>query len=208
MYFPLIFQRMASLSEIQMQGNFGVFLGVMLQLLVTRLHSSWSNMMLLIWSYIGRFLWLCIVSFSRFSCLAIVFDHNFRRILSFKYSQKTRVCLHIKVVLLFHFVPVILYIPSYPFFSSWLTPYFEKWMFQYSFIDRMNLQAKLCETLTGILSKEMLSREKCYMLDCDAEVYVWMGRCTSITERKTSIAATEVRYPSILSASQMKIICK
>lgn len=55
----------------------------------------------------------------------------------------------------------------------------------------INIQGKLCETLTGLLSREMLAREKCYMLDCDAEVYVWMGRCTSITERKTSITATE-----------------
>lgn len=32
------------------------------------------------------------------------------------------------------------------------------------------------------------------MLDCEAELFVWMGRGTSITERKTSISAAEVRF--------------
>ncbi|XP_021864178.2 villin-1 isoform X3 [Spinacia oleracea] len=55
----------------------------------------------------------------------------------------------------------------------------------------ITIQGKLCETSSGTFSREMLDREKCYILDCDAEVYVWMGRCTSISERKTSITATE-----------------
>lgn len=40
----------------------------------------------------------------------------------------------------------------------------------------------------------MLNSGKCYMLDCEAELFVWMGRGTSITERKTSISAAEVRF--------------
>ncbi|XP_048504657.1 villin-1 isoform X3 [Beta vulgaris subsp. vulgaris] len=55
----------------------------------------------------------------------------------------------------------------------------------------INTHGKLCETVTDSLAREMLAREKCYMLDCDAEVYVWMGRCTSMTERKISVTATE-----------------
>ncbi|KAL2898696.1 Villin-1 [Bienertia sinuspersici] len=55
----------------------------------------------------------------------------------------------------------------------------------------INTQSKLCETATALLSREMLAREKCYMLDCDVEVYAWMGSCTTITERKTSITAIE-----------------
>ncbi|XP_021720685.1 villin-1-like isoform X1 [Chenopodium quinoa] len=55
----------------------------------------------------------------------------------------------------------------------------------------INIQGKLCETSSGFLTREVLDREKCYMLDCDAEVFVWMGSCTSITERKTLITAVE-----------------
>lgn len=52
---------------------------------------------------------------------------------------------------------------------------------------------------TTPLKKEMLNTEKCYMLDCSAEIFIWMGRNTSLTERKMSISVTEVRnvYASI-----------
>ncbi|PRQ34453.1 putative villin/Gelsolin, ADF-H/Gelsolin-like domain-containing protein [Rosa chinensis] len=52
-------------------------------------------------------------------------------------------------------------------------------------------QGKLGPCQTDSLSKEMLETDKCYMLDCDSEIFVWMGRHTSVTERKTSISATE-----------------
>nr|XP_027110980.1 villin-1-like isoform X2 [Coffea arabica] len=52
-------------------------------------------------------------------------------------------------------------------------------------------QGKMCENAPGMLVKEMLSSDKCYMLDCEAEIFVWMGRSTSMTERKASISATE-----------------
>ncbi|KAK9280649.1 hypothetical protein L1049_014345 [Liquidambar formosana] len=55
----------------------------------------------------------------------------------------------------------------------------------------INSQGKLCQSGTDSLNKEMLNTNKCYMLDCDTEIFVWMGRNTSITERKTSITATE-----------------
>ncbi|XP_068638444.1 villin-1 [Aristolochia californica] len=41
------------------------------------------------------------------------------------------------------------------------------------------------------LQKEMLSADKCFMLDCDCEIFVWMGRNATISERKTAISATE-----------------
>ncbi|XP_077238711.1 villin-like 1 [Tasmannia lanceolata] len=44
---------------------------------------------------------------------------------------------------------------------------------------------------TSSLKKDMLTTDKCYMLDSDSEIFVWMGRNTSITERKASISATE-----------------
>ncbi|KAI7757930.1 hypothetical protein M8C21_007666 [Ambrosia artemisiifolia] len=37
----------------------------------------------------------------------------------------------------------------------------------------------------------MLESNKCYMLDGDIQIFVWMGSITSITERKTSISAAE-----------------
>lgn len=52
-------------------------------------------------------------------------------------------------------------------------------------------QGKLCQTVCNMLNKEILESNKCYMLDCDNEIFVWMGRNTSITERKTSISAAE-----------------
>uniref|UniRef100_A0A6N2L2L2 Gelsolin-like domain-containing protein n=1 Tax=Salix viminalis TaxID=40686 RepID=A0A6N2L2L2_SALVM len=52
-------------------------------------------------------------------------------------------------------------------------------------------QAKLCPCEDSSLNKEMLETNKCYMLDCGAEIFVWMGRNTSITERKKSISVTE-----------------
>ncbi|XWS71583.1 hypothetical protein CRYUN_Cryun03dG0150300 [Craigia yunnanensis] len=55
----------------------------------------------------------------------------------------------------------------------------------------INLQGKLSQIGSNSLAKDMLEKNKCYMLDCGAEVFVWMGRNTSITERKTSISAAE-----------------
>ncbi|XP_012067717.1 villin-1 isoform X2 [Jatropha curcas] len=57
----------------------------------------------------------------------------------------------------------------------------------------ITLQGKLCPCEGNSLNKEMLDSNKCYMLDCGAESFVWRGRNTSVTERKTSISATEVR---------------
>ncbi|CAK9157135.1 unnamed protein product, partial [Ilex paraguariensis] len=55
----------------------------------------------------------------------------------------------------------------------------------------VSTQGKLCQIGTDTLNKEMLDSNKCYMLDSDTELFVWMGRTTSITERKTSISAVE-----------------
>ncbi|KAK7301767.1 hypothetical protein RJT34_12642 [Clitoria ternatea] len=55
----------------------------------------------------------------------------------------------------------------------------------------INLQGKLCETESNAFSKEMLETDKCYMLDCDNEIFVWMGRQTLLTERRTATKAIE-----------------
>ena len=44
----------------------------------------------------------------------------------------------------------------------------------------------------GPLSKGMLESNKCYLLDCGAELYVWVGRVTQLEEIKSASLATEV----------------
>ncbi|CAN6450893.1 unnamed protein product [Victoria cruziana] len=44
---------------------------------------------------------------------------------------------------------------------------------------------------TDYLARELLMTEKCYLLDCGNEVYVWMGRNTSLDERKSVCSAAE-----------------
>ncbi|KAJ9548328.1 hypothetical protein OSB04_020871 [Centaurea solstitialis] len=41
------------------------------------------------------------------------------------------------------------------------------------------------------LKKELLDTGKCYLLDCGVEIYVWMGRSTSLDERKAASGAAE-----------------
>ncbi|KAL4571682.1 hypothetical protein LXL04_018445 [Taraxacum kok-saghyz] len=43
----------------------------------------------------------------------------------------------------------------------------------------------------GELSKSLLENNKCYLLDCGAEVFVWVGRVTQVEERKTAMQAAE-----------------
>ncbi|CAL9234875.1 unnamed protein product [Arabidopsis halleri] len=55
----------------------------------------------------------------------------------------------------------------------------------------IDTKGNLHPTGTSSLEKDMLEKNKCYMLDCYSEVFVWMGRNTSLTERKTSISSSE-----------------
>ncbi|KAK9124474.1 hypothetical protein Sjap_014076 [Stephania japonica] len=55
----------------------------------------------------------------------------------------------------------------------------------------ITLLGKLSEIVTDTLRREVLDADKCYLLDCDSEIYVWMGRTTSISERKISISTVE-----------------
>jgi gelsolin len=43
-----------------------------------------------------------------------------------------------------------------------------------------------------ILKRELLDSTKCYLLDCGSEIYVWMGRETTLEERKRGGSAAEV----------------
>ncbi|KAH7572534.1 hypothetical protein JRO89_XS04G0271400 [Xanthoceras sorbifolium] len=41
------------------------------------------------------------------------------------------------------------------------------------------------------LTRELLETNKCYLLDCGLEMFVWMGRSTSLDERKSASGAAE-----------------
>ncbi|KAF5802234.1 putative villin headpiece, villin/Gelsolin, ADF-H/Gelsolin-like domain superfamily [Helianthus annuus] len=43
----------------------------------------------------------------------------------------------------------------------------------------------------GELSKSLLENNKCYLLDCGSEVFVWVGRVTQVDERKAAMQAAE-----------------
>ncbi|XP_075102543.1 villin-3 [Nicotiana tabacum] len=45
--------------------------------------------------------------------------------------------------------------------------------------------------MDGELSKSSLENNKCYLLDCGAEVFVWVGRVTQLEERKAAIQTAE-----------------
>lgn len=42
------------------------------------------------------------------------------------------------------------------------------------------------------MTKELLDTNKCYLLDCGLEIYAWMGKNTSLDERKSASRASEV----------------
>ena len=46
--------------------------------------------------------------------------------------------------------------------------------------------------IEGELSKAMLENNKCYLLDCGAELFVWVGRVTQVEDRKSACQAAEV----------------
>ncbi|XP_066345809.1 villin-4-like [Miscanthus floridulus] len=52
-------------------------------------------------------------------------------------------------------------------------------------------QGKLEQIIFESLACELLEPNKCYLLDCGAEMYVWMGRNTSLQERKGASNAAE-----------------
>lgn len=48
------------------------------------------------------------------------------------------------------------------------------------------------KTVEGELSKSLLENNKCYLLDCGSEVFVWVGRVTQVEDRKAASQAAEV----------------
>ena len=49
------------------------------------------------------------------------------------------------------------------------------------------------EAIDGDLTKSMLENTKCYLLDCGAEVFIWVGRVTQVDERKAASQSVEVK---------------
>ncbi|XP_051138716.1 villin-2-like [Andrographis paniculata] len=47
------------------------------------------------------------------------------------------------------------------------------------------------KNVDGELTKSILENNKCYLLDCGAEVFVWVGRVTQVDERKAAMQAAE-----------------
>ncbi|EPS70251.1 hypothetical protein M569_04508 [Genlisea aurea] len=47
------------------------------------------------------------------------------------------------------------------------------------------------ESIEGELAKALLEKNKCYVMDCGAEVFVWFGRLTQVDERKSAIKTVE-----------------
>ncbi|XP_022966159.1 villin-3-like isoform X2 [Cucurbita maxima] len=45
--------------------------------------------------------------------------------------------------------------------------------------------------IEGELSKSLLENNKCYLLDCGSQVFVWVGRITQVEERKMAIQVAE-----------------
>lgn len=43
----------------------------------------------------------------------------------------------------------------------------------------------------GVLTKALLENNKCYLLDCGAEVFVWVGRVTQVDDRKAAYQEAE-----------------
>ncbi|XP_004296465.1 PREDICTED: villin-4 isoform X2 [Fragaria vesca subsp. vesca] len=58
------------------------------------------------------------------------------------------------------------------------------------------------------LTRELLETSKCYLLDCGLEVFVWMGRNTSLDERRSASEAAEelVRGPDRSKSHMIRVI--
>ncbi|KAL9242282.1 hypothetical protein vseg_016299 [Gypsophila vaccaria] len=54
-------------------------------------------------------------------------------------------------------------------------------------VDKQQAKSEEAQSLT----RDLLNTSKCYLLDCGTEVFVWMGRTTSLVERKSASGAAE-----------------
>lgn len=66
----------------------------------------------------------------------------------------------------------------------------DKKVYCYSSVDKGQAEPVEADCLT----KELLDTNRCYLLDCGLEVFVWMGRSTALDERKSASGAAEVIF--------------
>jgi Gelsolin repeat len=57
----------------------------------------------------------------------------------------------------------------------------------------------------GVLSKELLENNRCYLLDCGSDLFVWFGKVTQIDDRKAITKAAEVD-PCALFKLEMRFV--
>lgn len=62
------------------------------------------------------------------------------------------------------------------------------------------------KSIEGPLSRVMLESNKCYLLDCGAEIYVWVGRVTQLEDRKAASSVAEEFITSQKRSKYTRII--
>ena len=63
----------------------------------------------------------------------------------------------------------------------------------YKFIIAIRVEKGQAEPIEAdSLTRELLDTNRCYILDCGTEVFLWMGRATSLDERKCASGAADV----------------
>jgi len=63
----------------------------------------------------------------------------------------------------------------------------------FSSVEKGKLKREEVDSLT----RAVLNTQTCYVLDCGIEVFVWIGRSTSVEERKSASEAAEVKPDSL-----------
>lgn len=61
--------------------------------------------------------------------------------------------------------------------------------------------------MEGEISKSLLDNNKCFLLDCGDEIFVWVGRLTQVDERKSASQAAEVVHVLINLADHKQVSC-
>lgn len=69
-------------------------------------------------------------------------------------------------------------------------------------------KGKLSPVEAASLTRELLETNKCYLLDCGVEAFVWTGRNTSLEERKSASAAAEVRAGAAIENFLSRYLCE
>ena len=106
------------------------------------------------------------------------------------------ICLPILQLFIFYYF-IYIYLCIYVFFSSAQANIF---YFINPIVLFHTVNCYVCSINNGqlklediVLTKSILENTKCFLLDCGAELFVWVGRVTQVEDRKTASAAVEVK---------------